>query len=196
MEYIKAFVVSYNELFTIGASGFFFKYLMSFSGLLFVVFCLTIIKAYFKKTSFSHLCLVTFVTISYLSTDYLIALEYLREAGGFIDGIVNMYLMFSLFDSITALLIALLFPFIRKGKGYSDASITTMCIFLINSVLHLVLLSIYITQDDFNPYLGFFYSITVNINDLILLTAFLAPTFITKVKHLFTEKLLFLRQSD
>ena len=195
MEHINAFVVSYNKLFTAGASDFFFKYLMSFSGLLFVVFCLTIIKAYFKKTSFSHMCLVTFVTISYLSTDYLMALEYLREAGSFIDGVVNMYLMFSLFDSITALIIALLFPFIRKGKGYSDASVITMCIFLINSVLHLILMLNYITQNSLNPYLGFFYSITVNINDLILLSAFLAPTFITKVKLLFTEKLL-LRQSD
>ncbi len=195
MEHINAFVVSYNKLFTAGASDFFFKYLMSFSGLLFMVFCLTIIKAYFKKTSFSHMCLVTFVTISYLSTDYLMALEYLREAGGFIDGIVNMYLMFSLFDSITALIIALLFPFIRKGKGYSDASVITMCIFLINSVLHLILMLNYITQNSLNPYLGFFYSITVNINDLILLSAFLAPTFITKVKLLFTEKLL-LRLSD
>ena len=195
MEHINAFVVSYNKLFTAGASDFFFKYLMSFSGLLFVVFCLTIIKAYYKKTSFSHMCLVTFVTISYLSTDYLMALEYLREGGGFIDGIVNMYLMFSLFDSITALIIALLFPFIRKGKGYSDASVITMCIFLINSVLHLILMLNYITQNSLNPYLGFFYSITVNINDLILLSAFLAPTFIAKVKNLFTEK-LFLRQSD
>ncbi|KPZ67042.1 hypothetical protein NH514_21510 [Pseudoalteromonas sp. ACER1] len=195
MEHINAFVVSYNKLFTAGASDFFFKYLMSFSGLLFVVFCLTIIKAYFKKTSFSHMCLVTFVTISYLSTDYLMALEYLREAGSFIDGVVNMYLMFSLFDSITALIIALLFPFIRKGKGYSDASVITMCIFLINSVLHLILMLNYITQNSLNPYLGFFYSITVNINDLILLSAFLAPTFITKVKLLFTEKLL-LRLSD
>ena len=195
MEHINAFVVSYNKLFTAGASDFFFKYLMSFSGLLFMVFCLTIIKAYFKKTSFSHMCLVTFVTISYLSTDYLMALEYLREAGSFIDGVVNMYLMFSLFDSITALIIALLFPFIRKGKGYSDASVITMCIFLINSVLHLILMLNYITQNSLNPYLGFFYSITVNINDLILLSAFLAPTFITKVKLLFTEKLL-LRQSD
>ena len=195
MEHINAFVVSYNKLFTAGASDFFFKYLMSFSGLLFVVFCLTIIKAYFKKTSFSHMCLVTFVTISYLSTDYLMALEYLREAGSFIDGVVNMYLMFSLFDSITALIIALLFPFIRKGKGYSDASVITMCIFLINSVLHLILMLNYITQNSLNPFLGFFYSITVNINDLILLSAFLAPTFITKVKLLFTEKLL-LRQSD
>ncbi len=195
MEHINAFVVSYNKLFTAGASDFFFKYLMSFSGLLFVVFCLTIIKAYYKKTSFSHMCLVTFVTISYLSTDYLMALEYLREGGGFIDGIVNMYLMFSLFDSITALIIALLFPFIRKGKGYSDASVITMCIFLINSVLHLILMLNYITQNSLNPYLGFFYSITVNINDLILLSAFLAPTFITKVKLLFTEKLL-LRLSD
>ena len=195
MEHINAFVISYNKLFTAGASDFFFKYLMSFSGLLFMVFCLTIIKAYFKKTSFSHMCLVTFVTISYLSTDYLMALEYLREAGGFIDGIVNMYLMFSLFDSITALIIALLFPFIRKGKGYSDASVITMCIFLINSVLHLILMLNYITQNSLNPFLGFFYSITVNINDLILLCAFLAPTFITKVKLLFTEKLL-LRQSD
>lgn len=195
MEHINAFVVSYNKLFTAGASDFFFKYLMSFSGLLFMVFCLTIIKAYFKKTSFSHMCLVTFVTISYLSTDYLMALEYLREAGSFIDGVVNMYLMFSLFDSITALIIALLFPFIRKGKGYSDASVITMCIFLINSVLHLILMLNYITQNSLNPYLGFFYSITVNINDLILLSAFLAPTFITKVKLLFTEKLL-LRLSD
>ena len=195
MEHINAFVVSYNKLFTAGASDFFFKYLMSFSGLLFMVFCLTIIKAYFKKTSFSHMCLVTFVTISYLSTDYLMALEYLREAGSFIDGVVNMYLMFSLFDSITALIIALLFPFIRKGKGYSDASVITMCIFLINSVLHLILMLNYITQNSLNPFLGFFYSITVNINDLILLSAFLAPTFITKVKLLFTEKLL-LRQSD
>jgi len=195
MEHINAFVVSYNKLFTAGASDFFFKYLMSFSGLLFVVFCLTIIKAYYKKTSFSHMCLVTFVTISYLSTDYLMALEYLREAGSFIDGVVNMYLMFSLFDSITALIIALLFPFIRKGKGYSDASVITMCIFLINSVLHLILMLNYITQNSLNPYLGFFYSITVNINDLILLSAFLAPTFITKVKLLFTEKLL-LRLSD
>tara|TARA_Y100000815_G_C13254119_1_gene466679 strand:+ start:331 stop:918 length:588 start_codon:yes stop_codon:yes gene_type:complete len=195
MEHINAFVVSYNKLFTAGASDFFFKYLMSFSGLLFVVFCLTIIKAYFKKTSFSHMCLVTFVTISYLSTDYLMALEYLREAGSFIDGVVNMYLMFSLFDSITALIIALLFPFIRKGKGYSDASVITMCIFLINSVLHLILMLNYITQNSLNPFLGFFYSITVNINDLILLSAFLAPTFITKVKLLFTEKLL-LRLSD
>ena len=195
MEHINAFVISYNKLFTAGASDFFFKYLMSFSGLLFVVFCLTIIKAYYKKTSFSHMCLVTFVTISYLSTDYLMALEYSREGGGFIDGIVNMYLMFSLFDSITALIIALLFPFIRKGKGYSDASVITMCIFLINSVLHLILMLNYITQNSLNPYLGFFYSITVNINDLILLSAFLAPTFITKVKLLFTEKLL-LRLSD
>ena len=195
MEHIIAFVVSYNKLFTAGASDFFFKYLMSFSGLLFMVFCLTIIKAYFKKTSFSHMCLVTFVTISYLSTDYLMALEYLREGGGFIDGIVNMYLMFSLFDSITALIIALLFPFIRKDKGYSDGSVITMCIFLINSVLHLILMLNYITQNSLNPFLGFFYSITVNINDLILLSAFLAPTFITKVKLLFTEKLL-LRQSD
>ncbi|EWH04463.1 hypothetical protein AT00_19760 [Pseudoalteromonas lipolytica SCSIO 04301] len=195
MEHINAFVVSYNKLFTAGASDFFFKYLMSFSGLLFVVFCLTIIKAYFKKTSFSHMCLVTFVTISYLSTDYLMALEYLREEGGFIDGIVNMYLIFSLFDSITALIIALLFPFIRKGKRYSDASVTTMCIFLINSVFHLILMLNYITQNSLNPYLGFFYSITVNINDLILLSAFLAPTFITKVKFIFTEK-LFLRQPD
>ena len=195
MEHINAFVVSYNKLFTAGASDFFFKYLMSFSGLLFVVFCLTIIKAYYKKTSFSHMCLVTFVTISYLSTDYLMALEYLREAGSFIDGVVNMYLMFSLFDSITALIIALLFPFIRKGKGYSDASVITMCIFLINSVLHLILMLNYITQNSLNPYLGFFYSIPLNINDLILLSAFLAPTFITKVKLLFTEKLL-LRQSD
>lgn len=195
MEHINAFVVSYNKLFTAGASDFFFKYLMSFSGLLFMVFCLTIIKAYFKKTSFSHMCLVTFVTISYLSTDYLMALEYLREAGSFIDGVVNMYLMFSLFDSITALIIALLFPFIRKGKGYSDASVITMCIFLINSVLHLILMLNYITQNSLNPFLGFFYSITVNINDLILLSAFLAPTFITKVKLLFTEKLL-LRLSD
>ena len=195
MEHINAFVVSYNKLFTAGASDFFFKYLMSFSGLLFVVFCLTIIKAYYKKTSFSHMCLVTFVTISYLSTDYLMALEYSREGGGFIDGIVNMYLMFSLFDSITALIIALLFPFIRKGKGYSGASVITMCIFLINSVLHLILMLNYITQNSLNPYLGFFYSITVNINDLILLSAFLAPTFIAKVKNLFTEK-LFLRQSD
>ena len=141
------------------------------------------------------MCLVTFVTISYLSTDYLMALEYSREGGGFIDGIVNMYLMFSLFDSITALIIALLFPFIRKGKGYSGASVITMCIFLINSVLHLILMLNYITQNSLNPYLGFFYSITVNINDLILLSAFLAPTFIAKVKNLFTEK-LFLRQSD
>ncbi|MCC9662973.1 MULTISPECIES: hypothetical protein [unclassified Pseudoalteromonas] len=195
MEHINAFVISYNKLFTAGASDFFFKYLMSFSGLLFVVFCLTIIKAYYKKTSFSHMCLVTFVTISYLSTDYLMALEYSREGGGFIDGIVNMYLMFSLFDSITALIIALLFPFIRKGKGYSGASVITMCIFLINSVLHLILMLNYITQNSLNPYLGFFYSITVNINDLILLSAFLAPTFIAKVKNLFTEK-LFLRQSD
>ena len=195
MEHINAFVVSYNKLFTAGASDCFFKYLMSFSGLLFMVFCLTIIKAYFKKTSFSHMCLVTFVTISYLSTDYLMALEYLREAGSFIDGVVNMYLMFSLFDSITALIIALLFPFIRKGKGYSDASVITMCIFLINSVLHLILMLNYITQNSLNPFLGFFYSITVNINDLILLSAFLAPTFITKVKLLFTEKLL-LRLSD
>ena len=195
MEHINAFVVSYNKLFTAGASDFFFKYLMSFSGLLFVVFCLTIIKAYFKKTSFSHMCLVTFVTISYLSTDYLMALEYSREGGGFIDGIVNMYLMFSLFDSITALIIALLFPFIRKGKGYSGASVITMCIFLINSVLHLILMLNYITQNSLNPYLGFFYSITVNINDLILLSAFLAPTFVTKVKSLLSEK-LFLRQSD
>ena len=195
MDYIKAFIVYYNELFTVGASDFFLKYLMSFSGLLFLVFCITIIKAYFKKTSFSHMCLVTFVTISYLSTDYLMALEYLREAGSFIDGVVNMYLMFSLFDSITALIIALLFPFIRKGKGYSDASVITMCIFLINSVLHLILMLNYITQNSLNPYLGFFYSITVNINDLILLSAFLAPTFITKVKLLFTEKLL-LRLSD
>lgn len=195
MEHINAFVISYNKLFTAGASDFFFKYLMSFSGLLFVVFCLTIIKAYYKKTSFSHMCLVTFVTISYLSTDYLMALEYSREGGGFIDGIVNMYLMFSLFDSITALIIALLFPFIRKGKGYSGASVITMCIFLINSVLHLILMLNYITQNSLNPYLGFFYSITVNINDLILLSAFLAPTFITKVKLLFTEKLL-LRLSD
>jgi|TARA_B100001105_G_scaffold250423_1_gene238732 hypothetical protein len=123
------------------------------------------------------------------------ALEYLREGGGFIDGIVNMYLMFSLFDSITALIIALLFPFIRKDKGYSDGSVITMCIFLINSVLHLILMLNYITQNSLNPFLGFFYSITVNINDLILLSAFLAPTFITKVKLLFTEKLL-LRQSD
>ena len=103
MEHINAFVVSYNKLFTAGASDFFFKYLMSFSGLLFVVFCLTIIKAYFKKTSFSHMCLVTFVTISYLSTDYLMALEYLREAGSFIDGVVNMYLMFSLLIALQRL---------------------------------------------------------------------------------------------
>jgi|TARA_Y100000031_G_scaffold155644_2_gene207039 hypothetical protein len=122
-------------------------------------------------------------------------IEYLSETGGFIDGIVNMYLMFSLFDSITALLIALLFPFIRKGKRYSDASITTMYVLLVNSVLHLILMSNYITQNSLNPYLGFFYSITVNINDLILLSAFLAPTFITKVKSLLSEK-LFLRQSD
>ena len=195
MEHINAFVVSYNKLFTAGASDFFFKYLMSFSGLLFVVFCLTIIKAYFKKTSFSHLCLVAFVTLSYLSTDYLMTIEYLSETGGFIDGIVNMYLMFSLFDSITALLIALLFPFILKGKSYSDASITTMYVLLVNSVLHLILMANYITQNSLNPYLGFFYSITVNINDLILLSAFLAPTFITKVKSLFSEK-LFLLQSD
>lgn len=195
MDYIKAFIVYYNELFTVGASDFFLKYLMSFSGLLFLVFCITIIKAYFKKTSFSHLCLVAFVTLSYLSTDYLMTIEYLSETGGFIDGIVNMYLMFSLFDSITALLIALLFPFIRKGKRYSDASITTMYVLLVNSVLHLILMSNYITQNSLNPYLGFFYSITVNINDLILLSAFLAPAFITKVKSLFSEK-LFLRQSD
>ena len=44
MDYIKAFIVYYNELFTVGASDFFLKYLMSFSGLLFLVFCITIIK--------------------------------------------------------------------------------------------------------------------------------------------------------
>lgn len=166
----------YLSLFYVSDSDFFLDYLIAYSSSLLIAFFITCIKFALKKTNLAHLTLVGTITLSYLSTDYIMTLEYMTKKSEWLESIMNTYFMFSLFDSLTAGLLLFLTPFLTKKL--SSAFYISIYVLLCNSLLHLILMTDYIFSPNVNKGIHFLYSTMVNANDLLMLVAFIAPVWV------------------
>lgn len=166
----------YLSLFYVGDSNFFLDYLIAYSSSLLIVFFVTCIKYALKRIDLAHLILVGTITLSYLSTDYIMTLEYMTKNSEWLEGIMTTYFMFSLFDSLTAGVLLFTIPFLTKKL--STAFYVSIYVLLCNSLLHLILMTDYIFSPKVNKIVHFLYSTTVNVNDFIMLVSFIAPVWL------------------
>ncbi|WP_064663899.1 hypothetical protein [Pseudoalteromonas sp. MQS005] len=160
------------------ADSFYLKQILTFSGLLILCVLITIVKYTLKKCALSHLLVVCVIAISYLTTDYVLAKEaYEGNLEPSLDFHL-MYFMFSVFDSLTAIVILVSYPLVSKSSNYSSSVIVVLGVLLINSVMHLFISGMMLYGGWPDKYDAFFYSSIVFLNSYILMTSLYAPSLI------------------
>jgi hypothetical protein len=160
------------------ADSFYLKQILTYSGLLILCVLTTIVKYTLKKCTLSHLLVVCVIAISYLTTDYVLAKEaYEGNLEPSLDFHL-MYFMFSVFDSLTAVVILVSYPLVSKSSNYSSSVIVVLGVLLINSVMHLFISGMMLYGGWPDKYDAFFYSSIVFLNSYILMTSLYAPSLI------------------
>lgn len=165
--------------------SFYLKQIVTYSGLLILCVLTTIVKYTFKKCSVSHLLVVGIIAISYLTTDYVLAKESYEGGVEFSQDFHLMYFMFSVFDSLTAIIILISYPLASKSSNYSPSVIVVIGVLLINSVMHLFISGMMLYGGWPDRYDAFLYSSVVFLNSYVLMLSLYAPTLIEWLwKHL------------
>lgn len=173
--------------------SFYLKQIVTYSALLILCVLISIVKYFFKKCSLSHFLVVSIIAISYLTTDYVLAKESYEGGVKFSDDFHLMYFMFSIFDSLTAIIILISYPLVAKSPNYSSSVIVVIAVLLINSIMHLFISGMMLFGGWPDKYEAFFYSITVLINSWIMMISLYAPSFIEWLRGCFsyaTRKML------
>tara|TARA_R110002051_G_scaffold322461_2_gene413015 strand:- start:118 stop:705 length:588 start_codon:yes stop_codon:yes gene_type:complete len=161
----------------------FFVILFSTSTLMLFASVLTAYQFIKGRVEFATLYCAMLITISYMSTDYLLAYLYFNGNEGLsFDEQVGLYPMYSFFDVFTGIVLLLTTPFIVKStKRAIPASTCFIVIMLIvNAFAHIQYVLTYLLTSIDTTTISIAYIATINIADAALIIALFVPGVINR----------------
>jgi hypothetical protein len=161
----------------------FFVILFSTSTLLLFASALTAYQFIKGRVEFAALYCALFLTISYMSTDYLLAYLYFNGSEGLsFDEQVGLYPMYSFFDVFTGIVLLLTTPFIVKSakRAIPASTCFVVIMLMVNAIAHILYVLAYLLTSIDATTISIAYIATINIADAALIIALFVPGVINR----------------
>ncbi|MGO3785918.1 MAG: hypothetical protein ACTJIB_12720 [Pseudoalteromonas prydzensis] len=169
----------------------FFVILFSTSTLMLLASVLTAYKFIKGRVEFATLYCAMLLTISYMSTDYLLAYLYFNGSEGLsFDEQVGLYPMYSFFDVFTGIVLLLTTPFIVKSakKTIQASTCFIVIMLMVNAIAHILYVLAYLLTSIDATTISIAYIATINIADTALIIALFVPGVINRLYEKQEEK--------